>query len=114
MLFSKLVIQVLIICVVILKKAVISFSSVDDRIAELIRRSRMVSPPFLAGIVCSQLYLYHTGFYRRFILSTVQDKIKNLFLKAESTHSQNEAEQAILKAHELMASMVLRLFHWTR
>lgn len=33
----------------------------------------------------------------------IQKVIRNLFERAESTHSQNEAEQAILKAHELMA-----------
>jgi hypothetical protein len=33
----------------------------------------------------------------------IQKVVRNLFERAESTHSQNEAEQAILKAHELMA-----------
>ena len=33
----------------------------------------------------------------------MQEVVKNLFAKAASTHSEHEAEQAILKAHELMA-----------
>jgi len=33
----------------------------------------------------------------------IQKVVKNLFDRANSTHSQNEAEQCILKAHELMA-----------
>ena len=33
----------------------------------------------------------------------IHNKIRSLFARAESTHSQNEAEQAILLAHKLMA-----------
>lgn len=36
--------------------------------------------------------------------------IQTLFAKAESTHSEHEAQQAILKAHELMAKYGIRQF----
>ena len=36
-------------------------------------------------------------------MDNIHNKIRNLFARAESTHSQNEAEQAILLAHKLMA-----------